>query len=171
MNTDGHTATFQSTRFARVGPDSPQTAWVVGKSQMGMLLTQGQPVQVFFCPNLIPQGHGTAAVWPSGNQAFTRHILFSAGPCWCLPVTGMQLYRFGTLPGSGFGASVYLLLLYSESLTFSVLQLTLVKTQIKEVSCSPWVFSVKLHKILDVLFSWSQTAWLNQEEYFSGILK
>lgn len=40
-----------------------------------------------------------------------------------------------------FGASLYLLLLYRESLTFSVLQLTLVKTQRKEASCSPQVFS------------------------------
>lgn len=58
-----------------------------------------------------------------------------------------------------FGASVYLLLLYREALTFSVLQLTLVKTQIKEVSCFPWVFSVKIHEILDVLFSWSTDCW------------
>lgn len=60
---------------------------------------------------------------------------------------------------AGFRASVYLLLLYREFLALSVLQLTLVKTQIKEVSCSPWVFSFKLHEILDILFSWSTDCW------------
>lgn len=60
---------------------------------------------------------------------------------------------------AGAEASVYLLLLYREALTFSVLQLALVKTQIKEVSCSPWVLSAKIREILDVLFSWSRECW------------
>lgn len=60
---------------------------------------------------------------------------------------------------AGFGASVYLLVLYREALTFSVLQLTVVKTQITEFSCFPWAFSVKIYEILVVLFSWSTDCW------------
>lgn len=48
VNTHRDNATFQITRLARV-PNPPQTAWVVGKSQMGMSLIQRQAVRALLC--------------------------------------------------------------------------------------------------------------------------